>query len=149
MNPIKQSMPSLVRHNGIWQGNYRVVGIDGSTIDCHHSRIEVRFPETGEYHYSQKNHFWWDDGRETRGEYPGVCRDGVLYWDNALIKGQAWSVDEFSTVLSWQRHDTPEAYLYELIVINATNDQRSRTWHWFRNGVVYQRTLIDESKVAD
>jgi hypothetical protein len=52
-------------------------------------------------------------------------------------------------VLTWQRHDTPDAYLYELIVINQTNDQRSRTWHWFRDGVIYQRTLIEESKISD
>ncbi|XVO22848.1 MAG: DUF3598 domain-containing protein [Betaproteobacteria bacterium] len=149
MNPIKQSMPALLRHNGIWEGIYHLVDAEGKTLDRHHSCIEVRFPESGSYHYTQKNYFWWGDGRDTHGEYPGVCRDGVLYWDNELIRGKAWSVDELSTVLTWQRHDTPDAYLYELIVINQTNDQRSRTWHWFRDGVIYQRTLIEESKISD
>lgn len=148
MNPIHTQMRPLMRHDGIWEGEYHLVDRGGKTIDRHRSRIEVRFPSEGPHHYTQKNHFTWDDGRETRGEYPGICRDGVLYWDNELIKGQAWSVDEYSTVLTWQRHDTPDAYLYEIIIINRSNDQRSRTWHWFRDGCVFQRTLIDERKVA-
>jgi len=149
MNPVHQTMPHLTRHNGVWEGTYRVVDINANTLDLHHSRIEVRFPDEGPYHYTQNNHFWWDDGRETHGDYPGVCREGVLYWDNELIRGQAWAVDELSTVLTWQRHDAPGAYLYELIVINEENNQRSRTWHWFRDGVLYQRTLIEERRVAD
>jgi hypothetical protein len=149
MNPVLESMPSLTRHDGVWTGVYHVVDIDGRTIDRHHSKIEVRFPASGPFHYTQKNQFWWDDGRTSEGEYPGICRDGVLFWDNELISGKAWSVDPFSTVLTWRRHDTPDAYLYELIVINDTNDKRSRTWHWFRNGEVFQRTLIDEHRIAD
>lgn len=148
-NPVFTTMPHLTRHNGIWEGIYHLVDQDGKTLDRHHSRIEVRFPDGGPYHYTQKNHFWWDDGREVRGEYPGVCRDGVLYWDNELIEGKAWSVDRLSTVLTWRRHDTPDAYLYEIIVINETNNQRSRTWHWFRDGAVFQRTLIDEHRVGE
>jgi hypothetical protein len=147
-NPIFKTMASLLRHDGIWAGTYHLVDREGKTLDRHRSRIEVGFPKTGPHHYTQKNHFQWDDGRESRGEYPGVCRDGVLYWDNPLIRGQAWAVDELSLVLTWRRHDTPDAYLYEIIVINENNDQRSRTWHWFRDGVIYQRTLIDETRVG-
>jgi hypothetical protein len=148
MNPITTEMPDLIRHNGIWQGTYHVIDRAGKTVDKHHSRIEVRFPQDGSHHYTQANHFWWDDGRESRGEYPGVCRDGILYWDNELIQGKAWSVDPLSIVLTWRRQDTPDAYLYEIIVINETNDKRSRTWQWVRDGEVYQRTLIDEVRVV-
>jgi hypothetical protein len=125
------------------------VDVAGKTIDHHQSRIEVRFPENEAYHYLQRNHFWWADGKEFRGEYPGVCRDGMLHWDTPLIRGHAWSIDDLSSALTWRRHDTPGAYLYELIVINEANNRRSRTWHWFRDGVLYQRTLIDEQRVAD
>jgi hypothetical protein len=148
MNQVKATMPDLTRHDGIWEGQYHLVDQDGHTLDRHHSRIEVRFPDEGPYDYLQWNRFAWSDGREQRGEYPGVCRDGILYWDNELIRGKAWSVDALSAVLTWQRHDTPNAYLYEIIVINANSDHRSRTWHWIRDGVVYQRTLIDEYRVA-
>jgi hypothetical protein len=149
MNPIYQSMPHLLRHNGVWEGSYRIVDRQGQLLDEHRSRIEVRFPEGGPVHYTQNNHFLWADGRESRAEYPAICRDGVLLWDNALIRGSAWTVDPRSTVLQWQRHDSPGADLYELIVINERNDRRSRTWHWFRDGEVYQRTLIDEWRVVE
>jgi hypothetical protein len=148
VNPIYEQMPHLLRHNGIWIGTYRVVDEAGIALDTHASRIEVRFPREGDAHYTQSNVFTWADGREKRGEYPGVCRAGVLYWDNPLIVGKAWSVDELSTVLTWERRDTPGVYLYEIIVINAQNDRRSRTWHWFRDGVLFQRTLVDERKAA-
>jgi hypothetical protein len=148
MNPIFQTMPHLLRHDGVWEGSYRVVDLDGRPLDEHRSRIEVRFPLSGPAHYTQSNLFTWSDGRQTRGEYPGTCVGGVLVWDNPLIRGSAWCVDPRSTVLRWQRHDNPGAELYELIVINENNDRRSRTWHWFRDGAVYQRTLIDEQRVA-
>lgn len=134
MNPIRESMQPLMRHNGIWEGTYRLVDREGTLLDLHQSRIEVRFPDEGEFHYVQRNCFRWADGREVRGEYPGVCRNGVLYWDNALIHGHAWVIDEYSAALTWRRHDTPGAYLYEMIVINEANNKRGRTWHWFRDG---------------
>jgi len=140
-------MRSLSRQDGVWEGSYHLIDHEGKTLDYHQSRIEVRFPDSGPHHYTQMNHFWWPDGRQVRGEYPGVCRDGILHWDNALIRGTARAVDELSTVLTWRRQDTPGAYLYEIIVINENNDQRSRTWHWFRDGVLYQRTLIEERRL--
>jgi hypothetical protein len=148
MNQVVATMPALTRHEGIWEGTYRVVDALGQPLDTHRSRIEVRFPQEGPHDYLQHNHFIWDDGRELKAEHPAVCRAGVLYWDSEHIHGRAWSVDERSTVLTWRRHDTPDAELYEIIVINETNNQRSRTWHWFRQGVLYQRTLIDEQRVA-
>lgn len=128
MNPILTAMRSLTRHDGMWEGSYHLIDHEGKTLVFHQSRVEVRFPELVPYHYTQKNHFWWPDGREVGGEDPAVWRDGILQWDNALIRGTAWAVDELSTVLTWQRHDTPGAYLHELIVINKENNQRSRTW---------------------
>ena len=148
MNEVKRMMQPLLRHEGVWEGRYRVVDRAGQLLDEHASRIEVRFPDTGDVHYLQFNRFTWDDGRVVTAEHPGVCRDGVLHWNTPLIAGRAWSVNERSTVLTWRRHDTPGEELYELIVINETDDRRSRTWHWFRGGEVHQRTLIDEWRVA-
>ena len=148
MNEAIKSMASLLRHEGIWEGRYRRVDREGRLLDEHASRIEVRFPDSGPVHYRQHNRFTWDDGHVVEAEHPAVCRDGVLHWDTPLITGRAWSVDERSTVLRWCRHDEPGAELYELIVINESSDRRSRTWHWFRGGEVFQRTLIDEWRVA-
>jgi hypothetical protein len=148
MNPLRQQMPALLRHEGVWHGTYRLIDRGDRLLDTHRSEIEVRFPESGPYHYVQRNRFVWPDGRERRAEHPGVCRDGALHWDTQEIVGQAWQVDTNSIVLHWRRHDAPDALLYELIVLAPDSHHRSRTWHWLRGGELFQRTLIDELRVV-
>ena len=41
----------------------------------------------------------------------------------------------------------PDLYLYEMIQISPDNNHRARTWHWFKNNQIYQRTLIQEERV--
>jgi hypothetical protein len=38
-------------------------------------------------------------------------------------------------------------YLYEMIHISADNNYRARTWHWFKDHQIYQRTLVQEQRV--
>jgi hypothetical protein len=38
-------------------------------------------------------------------------------------------------------------YLYEMIYISPDNNNRARTWHWFKNNQIFQRTLIQEERV--
>jgi hypothetical protein len=147
MNPLQQSMPSLFAHQGVWEGRYRIVNLQGDTLDQHRSRIEVNFPETGP-HYLQRNHFSWDDGRELKVEHPGFFRDGMLRWNTEHIEGAAWEAGERCIVLRWRRPDTPGSELTELIALGEGAQHRARTWHWFRDGVCYQRTLIDEQRVT-
>ncbi len=148
MNPLHEHMPALVRHAGVWEGTYRTVTTDGIEVDRHASCIEVSFPDDGPYAYVQKNRFTWPDGRVVEAEHPGVYRDGRLWWDTGLIRGSAWQGDDRTCILTWERTDTPGAHLYELIVLAPDGRTRARTWHWFRDGECYQRTLIDEVKVA-
>ncbi len=148
MNPLHEHMPALVSHAGVWEGTYRTVTTDGVEVDCHASHIEVSFPDDGPYAYVQKNRFTWPDGRLVEAEHPGVYLDGCLWWDTGLIRGHAWQGDDRTCILTWERTDTPGAHLYELIVLAPSGRTRARTWHWFRDGECYQRTLIDEVKVA-
>ena len=46
-NPLKTEMPTLARHEGIWEGTYRHYDKDGNKTDEHHSRLICRFPEDG------------------------------------------------------------------------------------------------------
>jgi hypothetical protein len=148
VNPLHEHMPALVRHAGVWEGTYRTVTTDGVEVDRHASRIEVSFPDDGAFAYVQKNRFTWPDGRVVEAEHPGVYRDGRLWWDTGLIQGSAWQGDDRTCTLTWERTDAPGAHLYELIVLAPDGRTRARTWHWFRDGECYQRTLIDEAKVA-
>lgn len=146
---LGEAMPALLRHAGVWQGTYRIVDLEGRTLDFHHSTIEVRCPADGPYAYLQRNHFVWPDGRELRVEHPGVYRDGLLVWDTPHIAGHAWQGDARTCILTWRRKDQPDSHLYELIVLADTGLTRARTWHWFRAGRLYQRTLIEEERVGD
>ena len=55
MNPLRDHMPALVRHAGLWEGTYRTVDSAGVEIDRHASRIEVSFPDDGPHAYVRKN----------------------------------------------------------------------------------------------
>ena len=52
-------------------------------------------------------------------------------------------------LLNWRRRDDPSLYLYEMIQISDCGTARARTWHWFRNDRLFQRTLVDERRVSE
>ena len=41
-----------------------------------------------------------------------------------------------------------DLYLYEMIQIADNAKTRARTWQWFKNHILFQRTLIDENRVS-
>lgn len=147
---IKDEMPLLARHAGRWKGTYTLVDTDGNVLDRHASLLTCSFPEEGEHEYFQTNHYTWDDGREELLRFPATYRDGHIYFDTERINGHAWEVDEHCIVLTW-RYVQAEGNqtLYELIHLDDSGTHRTRTWHWLRDGVCFQRTLIEEQKVDD
>ncbi|WP_096670224.1 hypothetical protein [Dolichospermum compactum] len=56
-------------------------------------------------------------------------------------------VDDSSIILWFGYKEFPYLYLYEMIQISHDNNHRARTWHWFKNHQIYQRTLIQEERV--
>lgn len=151
-NPLKEQMPTLARHEGIWEGVYRHYDADGNKTDEHKSKLICRFPDEG-HPYHQTNHYTWDDGRTESRDFPATVKDGRLFWDNELIKGWAADValDDFgrSTMLNWTRTGEPDLYLYEMIQISDDGQKRARVWQWFKNDQLISRTLVDERKVSD
>lgn len=75
------SMPSIVRHAGVWEGVYRHLDADCVLIDQHRATVRSEFPTSGPYAYVQHNRFAWPDGRVPTSTLPGVLRDGRLWWD--------------------------------------------------------------------
>ena len=155
MSTIKQDMPGLARHEGVWEGVYRHVDPLGELVDVHKSRLICRFPETGDHPYHQTNIYEWDDGKREVREYQTAYVDGSkeLIFLNDLIDGWAREVpvDNFGRTLMlwWQRPDMREIYFYEMINTSDCGRHRSRTWQWFKDGQIFRRTLIDEHKVSD
>lgn len=147
MSSICEEMPVLARHAGDWQGTYTLVDTEGNILDKHKSHLTCQFPEDGSYSYLQINRYEWPDGKREEHQFPGTYRDKKLWFDTERIEGKAWEVDD-STIILWFSYKTiPNAYLYEMIQISPCNNYRSRTWHWFKNNQLFQRTLIQEERM--
>jgi hypothetical protein len=146
MSNIREEMPVLARHAGDWVGTYTLVDITGNILDQHQSHLICQFPENDQYSYYQINRYTWSDGKKEEHTFPGTYRDKILWFDTERIQGKAWEVDD-STIILWFSYKTvPEMHLYEMIQISPDNNYRARTWHWFKNHQIYQRTLIQEER---
>lgn len=146
MSNIKEEMPVLARHAGDWVGTYTLVDITGKILDQHQSHLTCQFPDNDQYSYYQINRYTWSDGKREEHKFPGTYRDKILWFDTERIQGKAWEVDD-STIILWFSYKTvPVMHLYEMIQISPDNNHRARTWHWFKNHQIYQRTLIQEER---
>jgi hypothetical protein len=149
---IREDMPLLARHEGVWDGVYTYFNEKDEQVDQHKSRLLCRFPDEGPHPYHQTNYYTWDDGRTEIREFPAEYRDKRVWWNNELIIGWAAEVglDEYNrtVMLYWQRTGDPSLYLYEMIQIADDCQSRCRTWHWIRNGKLETRTAIQESLVT-
>ncbi|MEO0996077.1 MAG: hypothetical protein AAFX58_01045 [Pseudomonadota bacterium] len=140
-------MDALRRHEGVWEGTYRHLDLDGHEIDRHGSRVECLFPGDGDVVYVQRNTFTWPDGRVERLAFDGR-RDGErIVWDNERFRGHAWVAGGDVILLELGRRDEPDTTFTEIIVLKDGAEKRMRTWHWFRRGVPIRRTLCDERRV--
>ncbi len=149
---IREDMPLLARHEGVWDGTYSYFNAANDKVDEHKSRLLCRFVDDGPHPYHQTNHYIWPDGRTEVREFPAEYRDKRVWWDNELIKGWAAEVGldghNRSVMLYWQRQGDPSLYLYEMIQISDCGQNRCRTWHWIRDGLLETRTAIQERLVT-
>ena len=139
----------LERHEGVWEGFYRYYDAEGNKIDEHKSRLLCRIPAAGEYH--QTNNYFWADGKKEVRDFPTRMEgEKIIFYTQ--IDGWAAPVDldEYgrTMMLYWTRKNEPGLYLYEMIQMSDCGQYRNRTWQWFRDGRLIQRTLIDEQKVS-
>jgi hypothetical protein len=143
---IRDEMPVLARHEGDWVGNYTRIDLEGNILEKHDSHLTCQFPEDGPYPYYQINRYKWANGKQEEHQFPATYRDKKIWFDTERIQGKAWEVDD-STIILWFGYKTiPNTYLYEMIQISPCNHYRSRTWHWFKDHQIYQRTLIQEER---
>lgn len=146
---FQTNMPSIKAHEGVWEGLYTHIGRDAKILDKHRVRIHCEFPKQGDHVYIQHNHFMWDDGREHKAVLPGIFKENRLWWDLETFSGSAWETKDGLILLNLDRKDDPGANFFEIIAMGSTGQHRSRTWHWFKNGLLFKRTLCDEWKVSD
>ncbi|HEY9804880.1 MAG TPA: DUF3598 family protein [Leptolyngbyaceae cyanobacterium] len=147
MSNIREEMPVLARHEGEWVGTYTLIDTSGKIIDQHESHLSCQFPADGPYPYYQVNRYTWADGKKEEHQFPGTYRDKTLWFDSDRILGKAWEIDDSTVILWFSYKSAPGMYLYEMIQISPDNNHRARTWHWFKDHQIYQRTLIQEKRI--
>lgn len=143
-NPLEHLMPDVLNHQGTWVGTYRHLDGQGNTLDYHQSRVECIFPTEGKVVYIQRNQFDWEDGRQFKASFDGIVKNDKIFWDTDTFRGYGWVASPNVFLLELERKDEPGAWFYESIVMGADKAHRARTWHWFKQGKCYKRTLCDE-----
>lgn len=138
--------PSILRHEGVWTGIYTHLDEQAAIVDRHEAEVRCEFPEHGPFAYVQHNRFRWPDGREQTARLDGELRGERLWWDTPAFHGWAWETREGLILLDLERKDDPGARFYEIIVTAPDGKTRARTWHWFREGRLFKRTLCDERR---
>lgn len=139
--------PATRAHEGVWDGVYRHIDAEGRLEDEHRARVVCEFPAEGPVFYRQRIRFEWPDGRTREDVFEGVARDGALWYDTPTFRGRSWETEDGLVLLNLQRKDEPGAHFFEIICMGEGGRHRARTWHWFRDGRLYRRTLCDESRV--
>jgi hypothetical protein len=144
---IREAMPVLVRHEGDWIGTYTLVDLHGNILDQHKSHLTCEFPVNSSYPYYQTNRYTWSNGKKEEYKFPGIYRDKALWFDTERVDGKAWEVDNVTIILRFSYKEASDMNLYEMIQISPCNNYRARTWHWFKNNRIFQRTLIQEERM--
>ncbi len=150
MSSIREDMPLFVRNEGEWDCLYTFVDLDHNVLDQYRVHIICEFPDEDDVAYRQTSTNRWPDGREetTQFEARYDAANKRVTWDNDRMKGALWEVDDMTIYLSFAFHAMPDVRVCEMIQLSACGQHRTRTWHWFRNDALYQRTLVKEKRIA-
>jgi len=155
MGLIRDRFPLIADQEGIWDGEYVHLDAEHREIDRHASRLVCRIfdADTGEAaRLSQSNIYTWPDGTREVRFFEGRLRGDRFWIDNELIDGWTAPVDLDETgrtlMVAWVRRNDPGFRFYELITMSEDGERKNRTWHWYRDGRLFQRTLINERRVS-
>lgn len=146
--PGTSRIPLLARHAGVWEGEYTHIAPDRSIQERLLFRILVEVPDAGPVAYRQTSHYWWEDGRTQQLMYEGAYRDGRIVIDNGRIHGTCCQVDDLTLYIRFAFHAEPAGYVCEMIQLSPDGAHRARTWHWFRDHVLWRITLVREQRAG-
>ncbi|KCZ99810.1 hypothetical protein HPO_02924 [Hyphomonas polymorpha PS728] len=140
--------PAHFAHEGIWEGKYRHLAVDGTEEGRFRSRVTCEFPQKDGVIYRQTTELWTPEGAYSKAGFDGLDRGDHLFYDSPTFHGRSWETEGGHLMLNLIRKDEPGAYFVELIIMGEGGKHRARTWHWFKDGQIYRRTLCEESRVV-
>jgi hypothetical protein len=137
-------------HEGKWHGTYRHLNTDGAVVDLHEAIVICEVPSEGPYAYIQSSQFIWV-GHEQQFTFNGALSKNRLIFESERISGFAWVShhDPEAMFLRFTRKDLPDIVITEMINKYGTSNARMRTWQWFKNGLPFRRTLVDEKRITE
>lgn len=154
MNIIAENHPIIADQAGVWDGEYVHLDMTHAVIDRHRSRLVCRLEdgEDGDARLSQTNIYTWADDQQEIRYFDGVYRDDRIWIKNELIDGWTGAVSLDTTnrtiMVGWTRANEPDFRFYEMITVAEDGNAKNRTWHWYRKGRLFQRTVINEERVS-
>jgi hypothetical protein len=143
---MTNSFPAHLAHLGVWEGTYRHFGADDVIESEYRSRVTCEFPGGGVF-YRQTTELFSLDGSHSKASFDGIDRGDHLWFDAPTFFGKSWETGSGQILLDLERKDEPGGRFIEIIVMGDGGAHRARTWHWFRSGKLYRRTLCNESRV--
>lgn len=153
MGPIATNHPLSYDQKGVWDGEYVYFDANHNIIDRHKSRLICRYDDEGPRpKIRQSNIYTWADGTQEVRYFEGWLGGDRIWFDNDLIRG--WTADikldptGRSIMVSWVRKDALDIQFYELINTSPDGERKNRAWQWYRDGHLFQRTLINETRTS-
>ncbi len=153
MSLIEQHMPVLARVAGCWTGSYTEVDMAGVVIDQYRFDLEISFPEVSGAAYRQKTRYTWNDGRVVNLVFDAgfeITAEGRprICWDHPLMAGELFEVDDRTLQLRFAYKGDDKIAVQEAMFLSEDGQHRMRTWHWYKDGAPYRKTLVDEVRSA-
>lgn len=151
---ISATMPLVAAQAGVWQGEYVHFDADHREIDRHSSKLVCRLFDgaDGEARLAQSNIYVWADGSREVRYFDGHLRGDRIVIANENIDG--WvapltlDTTQATIMVLWSRAGEPDFRYYEMITVAEAGLAKNRTWHWYRKGRLFQRTLINEELIT-
>ena len=139
--------PAHRAHHGVWKGTYRHINLQAQEEELIQSQVICEFPETDVF-YRQTIRLTHSDGKITHAEFDGYDQGDHLWFDTPTFIGKSWETSDGVVLLNLTRKDEPGAHFAEVIIMGDGGKYRARTWHWFKDGQLYRRTLCDEVRIS-
>ena len=154
MNIIAETQTIVADQQGVWDGEYVHLDENNNEIDRHKSRLVCRLYDgaDGEAKLAQTNIYTWADNQQEIRYFEGVFKKDRIWIENELITGWTSAIDLDPTnrtiMVGWTRATEPDFRYYEIITVAEDGNAKNRTWHWYRKGRLFQRTLINEQRTS-